>query len=101
MSVDKEFLFVRTKDLQVERFNLKRKSKSRDRVYNFEDGFMEVSQFDVDRFGYEVVGITEEGSFQLMNRKSKPKVVDILKKGNIFLNSKKFIKKKYFLINFR
>lgn len=43
---------------------------------------MELSQFDVDRFGYEIVGITEEGSFQFLNHNEKPVVVDILRRGN-------------------
>lgn len=73
---------MRTKDLQIERFNLSRKSKEKDKTYNFEDGFMEISQFDVDRFGFEVVGITDEGSFQLINSDSKAVVIDVLKRDD-------------------
>ena len=88
LAVSKQYLYVRVQDLKISRFNLMRKTKRRDQIFTFEDGFNEISQFDVDRFGYDVVCLTEEGSFQMIKHKDKKaEVVDVLKRGKLAIQN--------------
>jgi hypothetical protein len=63
LSVCKKFLYIRTEDLKVVRYPLDKKNPLCDLTYAFENNFADLVQFDIERFGYEIVGLTEEGSF--------------------------------------
>ena len=80
LSVCKKFLYIRTEDLKVVRYPLDKKNPLCDLTYTFENNFADLVQYDIERFGYEIVGLTEEGSFQLLNKKKKTKLVDVLKR---------------------
>lgn len=82
MSVCKKYLFIRTGDLQVVRYPLDKKNPLCDLTYTFENNFSDLVQYDIDRFGFEIVGLTEEGSFQLLIKYMKTKIIDVMKRDS-------------------
>lgn len=50
-------------------------------AFTAEDGYADVCQFEIEKFGYEVICLTEEGSLQMLSQDaSQNKVQDILKR---------------------
>ena len=39
-----------------------------EQIFTASDGYADVCQFEVDKFGYEVVCLTEEGALQLLSQ---------------------------------